>query len=145
MRYDENRSAEVGDSEPNPNPIPEPRLAVNTPEPDFESALRTLETVVDNLERGDSGLAEALAKYEQGVRLLALCHGTLDKAERSVALLTGVDGEGNLTTTPFDDAATVATPSEPAPTAVKSNPAPTSRRKRRVEPADDDQDGLIPF
>ena len=78
---------------------PEPKL-------DFEAALRGLETIVDELERGAPGLSESLAKYERGVQLLARCHAELDRAERSVALLTGVDEAGNPLSTPLDPAAT---------------------------------------
>src|SRR5262249_26083621 len=68
----------------------------------FEAALQRLERAVEALEAGDLGLDGALAKYEEGVRLLAHCHGLLDAAERKVTLLTGVDGDGNAATTPFD-------------------------------------------
>jgi len=75
-------------------------------EPSFEQALTQLERIVANLERGEPELTTALAKYEKGVRLLTLCHRLLDQAEQSVALLTGVDDQGNPLTVPFDSTAT---------------------------------------
>lgn len=69
----------------------------------FEESLAELETIVDQLEHGDLGLSEALANYEQGVGLLKSCHGILRSAERKIALLSGVDAEGNAITEPFDD------------------------------------------
>jgi exodeoxyribonuclease VII small subunit len=78
------------------------------PEPSFEEALTKLERIVENLERGEPELTTALAKYENGVRLLTHCHRLLDQAEHSVALLTGVDEEGNPLTAPFDATATIA-------------------------------------
>jgi exodeoxyribonuclease VII small subunit len=83
----------------------------------FEAALDQLERVVEELEGGALGLDGALAKYEQGVRLLSYCHGLLDGAGRRVAVLTGVDASGTPETAPFDAAATVArdAPSEPPP------------------------------
>jgi len=78
------------------------------PEPSFEQALAQLERIVANLERGEPELTTALAKYEKGVRLLTLCHRLLDQAEQSVALLTGVDDQGNPLTVPFDATATIA-------------------------------------
>jgi exodeoxyribonuclease VII small subunit len=115
------------------NPPPEPELAAT-----FEDALHQLEGIVDELERGAPGLSEALANYELGVRLLARCHGELDRAERSVALLTGVDEAGNPLTAPFDASATeAATPSTIATTPKKSRKRPAARS--------DDDDGLIPF
>jgi exodeoxyribonuclease VII small subunit len=88
----------------------EPNLLM-TPEPSsdlaFEDALGQLERIVDDLEQGEPELASALAKYEQAIRLLARCHGLIDGAERTIALLTGVDDQGQPVTTPFDATATV--------------------------------------
>jgi exodeoxyribonuclease VII small subunit len=74
----------------------------------FEQALSQLEHIVEELERGEPALSAALAHYEQGVKLLRHCYHLLDQAEQSVALLTGVDPEGNPLTTPFDATATAA-------------------------------------
>jgi exodeoxyribonuclease VII small subunit len=96
------------------------------PEPteDFEAALRRLEQIVDDLERGEPDLSAALARYEQGVRLLARCHAVLDRAERSVALLTGVDAAGNPVTAPFDPGAAAPgdDPDGPGPGGRKTGP-----------------------
>jgi len=78
------------------------------PELSFEQALSQLERIVASLERGEPALTTALAMYEKGVRLLTLCHRLLDQAEQSVALLTGVDDQGNPLTVPFDATATIA-------------------------------------
>jgi exodeoxyribonuclease VII small subunit len=101
------------------------------PGPDFEDALWRLEQVVDDLERGDAGLSQALASYEEAVRLLAHCQGVLDRAERSVALLTGVDAAGHPLVAPFDAAATAG-----------DTPA---ARHRPPAPPDDGDDGAAPF
>lgn len=77
------------------------------PEPGFEEALTRLERVVAALEGGALGLDEALARYEEGVRLLARCRALLAGAERRVALLAGVDADGNPVTAPFDASATL--------------------------------------
>src|SRR5690242_8839612 len=74
----------------------------------FEAALERLEQTVEALEDGELGLDEALAKYQEGVRLLAHCQGLLEGAERSVAVLTGVDEAGRPETAPFDATATAA-------------------------------------
>jgi len=74
---------------------------------EFEAALEQLEQIVDDLEHGEGDLTKALARYEQGVRLLAHCHGVLDGAERSVALLMEVEASGRPVTAPFDATATV--------------------------------------
>ena len=107
-------------------------------EPSFEDALRCLEQVVDDLERGEPELSSALKKYELGVRLLAQCQTVLEQAERSVALLTGVDAAGNPVSTPFDPAST--------PPESDSNPKPTKApRKRTTSPSPHPNDPFIPF
>lgn len=61
--------------------------------PDFESSLKELEQLVEQLESGDLSLAESLKHFEQGVRLSKNCHELIDKARQSVALLTNPDDE----------------------------------------------------
>lgn len=72
--------------------------------PSFEDALAQLEAIVHELEDGQIGLTEALARYERGVGLLRECYGLLERAERRIELLTGVDAEGNAVVRPFDAA-----------------------------------------
>ena len=50
----------------------------------FEEALAQLQTLVEALERGDGSLEESLARYEQGMKLVAYCNDLLDKAELRV-------------------------------------------------------------
>jgi len=71
--------------------------------PDFEEALEMLEGIVAELEEGQTGLAESLKRYEKGVKLLRYCHDVLQRAERKIELVTGVDAEGNPISTPLDD------------------------------------------
>ena len=71
--------------------------------PDFEEALETLEGIVAELEEGQTGLAESLKRYEEGVKLLRYCHDVLQRAERKIELVTGVDAEGNPISAPLDD------------------------------------------
>ena len=105
------------------------------PEPSFEAALKQLEAIVDDLERGEPELSAALSKYEQGVRLLARCHGVLDRAEQSVALLAGVGDNGDPITTPFADNAAAEIEAKPRPR-PKKRPAP---------PAAGGDDPAVPF
>ena len=102
------------------------------PEPalEFEDALRQLEAIVDDLERGEPELSKALEKYERGVGLLARCHGVLEQAERSVALLTGVEDDGKPITTPFNDA-TSGNTEEPPPVKAALKPRKDARAKGR--------------
>jgi exodeoxyribonuclease VII small subunit len=76
-------------------------------QPSFEAALARLEQIVRQLEEGDIGLAEALQRYEEGVSLLRKSYELLQRAERRIEILSGVDAEGNPIIKPFDDTATV--------------------------------------
>jgi exodeoxyribonuclease VII small subunit len=72
----------------------------------FEVALERLEVMVGDLESGRLGLDQALARYQLGVQLLGHCYRLLEGAERSVALITGLDSDGNPQTARFDATAT---------------------------------------
>ncbi len=74
--------------------------------PSFEAALASLEAIVHDLEDGDLGLAEALARYEAGIKHLRHCYGLLEQAERKIELLTAIDAEGRAKTVPFAEAGT---------------------------------------
>lgn len=69
----------------------------------FEDALVQLESIVGELENGKIGLADALQRYEDGVKLLKNCYQLLEKAERRIELLSGVDSDGNPVVVDFDD------------------------------------------
>ncbi len=59
----------------------------------FEDAIKELETVVGQLERGDVALDESIALYERGAALKARCEAKLKEAEEKVAKITlGEDG-----------------------------------------------------
>ena len=53
----------------------------------FEAALAKLEAIVDSMEQGEVPLAELLAKYEDGAKLLALCEHRLKEAELKIEVL----------------------------------------------------------
>ncbi|MGI4757841.1 MAG: exodeoxyribonuclease VII small subunit [Janthinobacterium lividum] len=53
----------------------------------FEDQLKTLESVVEKLERGDLSLEESLTLFEQGVTLSDACKKELDAAEGRVQVL----------------------------------------------------------
>jgi exodeoxyribonuclease VII small subunit len=69
----------------------------------FEESLEELEKIVAELESGKLGLSDALARYEQGVKHLKGCQQLLERAERKIELLSGVDADGNPITQPFDE------------------------------------------
>ncbi|MQY41952.1 exodeoxyribonuclease VII small subunit [Epibacterium sp. SM1969] len=59
----------------------------------FEQAMRELETVVDQLERGDVALDASIALYERGAALKKRCEDELKRAEEKVAAIT-LDSNG---------------------------------------------------
>jgi exodeoxyribonuclease VII small subunit len=68
----------------------------------FEESLKKLETIVDQLEKGDLALEESLKLFEEGVGLSAVCKEELDAAEGKVQILVkqrdgSVKAEGFLT------------------------------------------------
>ena len=87
----------------------------------FEHSLAVLETIVHDLEDGQLGLADALARYEQGVKHLKHCYELLQAAEQKIELLTGVAEDGTQQTQPFEEA------EEPL--------AESAGRRRRAKPA----------
>lgn len=60
----------------------------------FESALVRLEEILKILENGTAPLDESLGIFEEGVKLIKLCNGKLDKAEQKIKILVkNQDGE----------------------------------------------------
>ncbi|HHW40705.1 MAG TPA: exodeoxyribonuclease VII small subunit [Syntrophomonadaceae bacterium] len=53
----------------------------------FEEALARLERVVAELEQGEMTLDEALAAFQEGVKLLRLCITKLNKFEEQIEVL----------------------------------------------------------
>ena len=60
----------------------------------FEQAMENLEGIVERIESGQTGLAESIAEYEKGVKLIKQCRTILDAAEKKIQLLAkGESGE----------------------------------------------------
>lgn len=55
--------------------------------PSFETALARLEAIVDSMEQGEVPLADLLAKYEEGTKLLKVCEARLKDAELKIEKL----------------------------------------------------------
>ncbi len=53
----------------------------------FETALEKLESIVEEMESGDVPLAELLAKFEEGSKLLHVCEARLKAAELRIEQL----------------------------------------------------------
>jgi exodeoxyribonuclease VII small subunit len=53
----------------------------------FETALSKLETIVESMESGEVPLADLLAKFEEGNKLLRHCESRLKEAELKIEQL----------------------------------------------------------
>lgn len=71
------------------------------PELKFEDALKKLEEIVRDLEKGDLMLDDALRMFEQGVRLSKECLEILDNVEKKIEILMQ-DKNGAKRARPFD-------------------------------------------
>ena len=56
-------------------------MAAKTNDLPFEDALEQLETIIQSMEDGDTALADLVAKFEEGSKLLKLCQEKLKEAE----------------------------------------------------------------
>jgi exodeoxyribonuclease VII small subunit len=68
----------------------------------FEQSLVELEQTVRKLEDGQLGLEQALESYEQGIGLLKHCYGLLERAEKRIQVLRGLDANGQPITGELD-------------------------------------------
>jgi len=76
-------------------------MAKKTPqEPDFETALKELETLVEQMEQGELSLEESLSHFERGVKLSRSCQQALQAAEQKVEILMQKNGRDEVV--PFD-------------------------------------------
>lgn len=62
-------------------------MEAKEPQLSFESALEKLETIVESMESGEVPLADLLAKFEEGTRLLKICETRLKDAELKIEQL----------------------------------------------------------
>ena len=69
--------------------------------PDFETAMKELEQIVDSMENDQLTLEESLKQFERGVELSRICQSNLKKAEQKVEQL--VKKHGELVIEPFSD------------------------------------------
>ncbi|MGB6192578.1 MAG: exodeoxyribonuclease VII small subunit [Terracidiphilus sp.] len=72
--------------------------------PLFEDSIRKLESIVEQMEKGDLSLEDSLKLFEEGVALSATCKQELDSAEGKVQMLIK-QRDGSLKEVPFPPAA----------------------------------------
>jgi len=54
----------------------------------FEEALKELEEIAENLERGQLSLEDSIKAYERGMELKKICSGKLNEAEGKIEILS---------------------------------------------------------
>ena len=77
--------------------------------PTFEDCLQRLEKIVDELEKGNVPLEQALKLFEEGLRLSTSCRKELEEAEGKVEILLRQNGK--LQPEPYDPALEKVQPS----------------------------------
>jgi exodeoxyribonuclease VII small subunit len=60
----------------------------------FEQAIARLGEIVESLEEGEQPLEESIALFEEGMKLSKSSQVILDRAERRIEELLGVDAQG---------------------------------------------------
>lgn len=68
----------------------------------FEEALKRLEKIVEELEKGNLTLDEALKKYQEGIELSRLCSQRLDNAKKKIDVLAK-NKKGEFELKPLDE------------------------------------------
>ena len=69
---------------------------------EFETALKKLESIVQNLENGELSLEQSLKQYEEGVKMADICSRRLSEAQKRVEVLMKTSG-GKFKTEAFED------------------------------------------
>lgn len=59
----------------------------------FEDAMKKLEQIASELEKGDLNLEESLIKFEEGMKLSKKCNEIIENAEKKITILLQKDGE----------------------------------------------------
>lgn len=71
--------------------------------PSFEESLKKLESIVEQLEKGDLSLEDSIKLFEEGTELSAQCKKELETAEGKVQMLIK-QRDGSMKTVPFPPA-----------------------------------------
>lgn len=69
----------------------------------FEEAIKKLEKIVEDLEKGNLSLDEAMKRYQEGIELARICSQRLEAAKKKIDLLTK-NKKGEFELKPFNEA-----------------------------------------
>jgi exodeoxyribonuclease VII small subunit len=62
------------------------------PEIKFEKALKRLEEIIEELEKGELDLDRSLQIFEEGIKMSRICSKKLQEAEKKIEILTKDEG-----------------------------------------------------
>ena len=57
----------------------------------FEEAMKKLEKIADELEKGELSLDESVKKFEEGMNISKKCSKVLEESEKKINILTGTN------------------------------------------------------
>jgi exodeoxyribonuclease VII small subunit len=66
----------------------------------FEAALKRLETIVEEMESGETNLDTMIASFEEGQKLVKFCTDKLNEVEKKIEKIVK-DGSGGVTVEPL--------------------------------------------
>ena len=56
----------------------------------LEESFETLDEIIENLQSGELTLEESFKKYEEGMKLIKNCNDVIDKVEKKLEVISGV-------------------------------------------------------
>jgi len=59
----------------------------------FEELMENLESIVEQLEKGDLNLDDSVAKFEEGMKISKECNKILESSEKRISILLENNGE----------------------------------------------------
>ena len=68
----------------------------------FETAMKQLEKIVQDLETDDMPLEKAIKTFEEGIKISKYCSEKLDESEKRITLLIQDSDGGKATEIPFE-------------------------------------------
>ncbi|MBV5268402.1 MAG: exodeoxyribonuclease VII small subunit [Burkholderiaceae bacterium] len=68
----------------------------------YESAMKQLEQIAQELETGELSLELAMKKFEEGIQLSRFCTKKLDETEQRITVLLQ-DSDGSVQEVPFEE------------------------------------------
>ena len=68
----------------------------------FETAMKQLEKIVQDLETDDMPLEKAIKTFEEGIKISKYCSEKLDESEKRITLLMQDSDGGKATEMPFE-------------------------------------------